>query len=230
MTSQLPFDLLCEVASHLQGDNDTLFNCALVSRQWQCAFERILYQSIYIMTGHRPPRSGLSLRAFLSLASRPGGRVRKAITREVSLFAKCPELNDADDLDEPDDTTNEELESPWDMTSEIIKKLLKRLKSPADIRVGLAIMQCTPCVDPNTVIEAMSLRGKTTGDGAKLPNLASINSLLIVDQMPIEPRNLRVPEHIILRVIQACTALASLGHLAPEHMSKKVEWAYSAKA
>jgi hypothetical protein len=99
MTSQLPFDLLCEVASHLQGDSGTLFNCALVSRQWQSAFELILYQSIYIMPYYQPPPGGLSAEGFCSLISTLSGKARLDLIREISMFFTLPADHDGHDHD-----------------------------------------------------------------------------------------------------------------------------------
>ncbi|KAL2797465.1 hypothetical protein BJX66DRAFT_335078 [Aspergillus keveii] len=86
MPSQLPLELLCEVASYLQADHGTLFNCALVSRQWQSAFERVVYQYIYVLPCHQPPQGGLSADAFCTLISGPGSEARLGLIREISFL------------------------------------------------------------------------------------------------------------------------------------------------
>ncbi|KAL3444366.1 hypothetical protein BJX65DRAFT_310949 [Aspergillus insuetus] len=86
MPSQLPLELPCQVASYLQADHGTLFNCALVARQWQSAFGRVLYQYICVLPCHQPPQSGLFAEAFCTLVSGPGSEARLGLIREISFL------------------------------------------------------------------------------------------------------------------------------------------------
>jgi hypothetical protein len=48
MVSHLHYDILCVVARFLENDRHTLFNCSLVSKEFNFVASQILYHTIVI--------------------------------------------------------------------------------------------------------------------------------------------------------------------------------------
>ncbi|RHZ66426.1 hypothetical protein CDV55_107178 [Aspergillus turcosus] len=93
MAASLPFELLCEIAGHLQHAGASLFACATVCRRWQAAFGPIIYSELNVysedgINGKGKDR-GISLKQFQVLTSGPGIG-RRALIRELWYFIAVP--------------------------------------------------------------------------------------------------------------------------------------------
>jgi hypothetical protein len=76
MAASLPFELLCEIAGHLQQAGASLVACTAVCRRWQAAFEPLIYSELIVYSedgidGEGPYR-GISLNQFQALTSGKG--------------------------------------------------------------------------------------------------------------------------------------------------------------
>ncbi|KAF7166127.1 hypothetical protein CNMCM6106_002085 [Aspergillus hiratsukae] len=110
MAASLPFELLCEIAGHLQHARPSLVACTTVCRRWQAAFEPIIYSTLHVYSDdgiHREGEyRGISLKQFQALTSGPG-IARRAWIRQLCYYIVVPfELPDWMTRKEDGYTTN----------------------------------------------------------------------------------------------------------------------------
>ncbi|KAL4905770.1 hypothetical protein BDW74DRAFT_184850 [Aspergillus multicolor] len=90
MAPGLPYELLVEIAKHLQDCGGSLVPCTRVSRQWQAAFEPLLYSTLHVYSDDgQNEEASLSLAQF-SAATSGSGQIPREYMRHITYHIIIP--------------------------------------------------------------------------------------------------------------------------------------------
>lgn len=246
MATYLPLEILDLIAAHLQETSASLALYATVCRQWQAAFERIIYASLNVYSSNSNDQEtfnrGLSLNHFQKLTSdSKRGLVRRGLIRHLRYHLVTPiDLPDWEarkkkgyKLDNETRKDNDaafqsgiidlfEILEPWCQSSRISVELIllgrKVGKEPYSDHFDIAGEYRFDFTDGQTKAVPVYRASFIGDDASLLPNVACIKCL----SFPKEPYH-RIWAGSAMQIAQHCSTITELRldldeYIRPDHL------------